>query len=95
MSAKEKNNAGEAKASDSMDFEKALTRLETIVKDMETGTLSLETMMAYFEEGSKLVKYCSDKLNEVERKIEQLIQKGDVITTEPFEPPTLNPDHAE
>lgn len=95
MSAKAKDTAGGAPTPESMDFEKALTRLETIVKDMEGGSLSLEKMMAHFEEGSTLVKFCSDKLNEVERKIEQLIQKGDAITTEPFEPPPLNSDSAE
>ncbi len=95
MSAKGKDSAGGASEPEAMDFEKALARLESIVKDMEGGSLSLEKMMAHFEEGSKLVTFCSDKLNEVERKIEQLIKKGDAVTTEPFEPPPLNPDHAE
>ncbi len=68
-------------------FEQALERLEKIVKEMEEGELSLEQMMTHFEEGSKLVKYCSDKLNEVERRIEILLKKGDEIVAEPFEPP--------
>jgi exodeoxyribonuclease VII small subunit len=67
-------------------FEKGLARLETIVKEMESGDLSLDKMMAHFEEGSRLVKYCGDKLNEVERKIEVLVKKGGQLTTEPFEP---------
>ena len=66
-------------------FEKALERLETIVSEMESGKLSLEKMMASFEEGTALVKVCSKKLNEVERKIEILAKKGDADTTEPFE----------
>ena len=68
-------------------FEKSLERLETIVQDMEGGTLSLDAMMKYFEEGMALVKFCSEKLNEVERKIEILVKKDGKTTTEPFEPP--------
>ncbi|MFH0954013.1 MAG: exodeoxyribonuclease VII small subunit [Verrucomicrobiota bacterium] len=66
-------------------FEKALARLEQIVAEMEGGKLSLEKMVAYFEEGTELVKYCTEKLNEVERKIEILAKKGDELVTEPFE----------
>ena len=66
-------------------FEKALERLETIVGEMESGTLSLEKMMACFEEGTELVKFCSQKLNEVEKKIEILAKKGEEIVAEPFE----------
>ncbi|NKB22821.1 MAG: exodeoxyribonuclease VII small subunit [Kiritimatiellae bacterium] len=66
-------------------FEASLQRLETIVKEMETGSLDLEKMMAHFEEGMQLVKTCSAKLNEVEKKIEVLVKKKDEITTEPFD----------
>lgn len=65
-------------------FEKALGRLETIVSEMESGKLSLEDMMKRFEEGQSLVKLCSSKLNQVERRIEILVKEGDAITTEPF-----------
>jgi len=67
-------------------FEKALERLEQIVAEMEGGKLSLEKMISHFEEGSKLVKFCSGKLNEVEKKIEQLLTKDGQVTTVPFEP---------
>ena len=66
-------------------FEDSLARLEAIVKEMESGTLSLDQMMAHFEEGSALVKQCGDKLNDVEKTIEVLIKKGDAIQTAPFE----------
>jgi len=72
------------KTEQKLSFEEALARLEVIVKEMEGGTLSLEKMMAHFEEGQKLAKFCADKLNEVERKIEILVKKGDDIATEPF-----------
>ena len=67
-------------------FEKALARLEEIAAEMENGELGLEKMVAAFEEGQKLVKLCSSKLNEVEKKIEMLVKKSDGTTVaEPFE----------
>ncbi len=68
-----------------MPFEKALERLENIVEEMEAGNMSLEKMMKHFEEGMELVAYCSKKLNEVEKKIEVLLKKGEEIVTEPFD----------
>jgi exodeoxyribonuclease VII small subunit len=66
-------------------FEKALERLEEIAAAMESGELGLEKMVAAFEEGQKLVKLCSSKLNEVEKKIEMLVKKSDgTIGAEPF-----------
>ncbi len=66
-------------------FEESLSRLEEVVKEMESGELPLEKMMAHFEEGTTLVKFCGDQLNEVEKKIEKLVQKGDEVLAEPFE----------
>ncbi|MBP7828611.1 MAG: exodeoxyribonuclease VII small subunit [Kiritimatiellae bacterium] len=75
----------EKKAEQPMTFEKALARLEAIVAEMEGGQLSLEKMMAAFEEGSALVKLCAGQLNEVERKIELLVKKDGEPSTVPFE----------
>ena len=68
-------------------FEKALSELEAIVAAMESGALPLEKMMEHFEEGQKLIDVCTRKLNEVERKIEILVNKGDEVAAEPFESP--------
>ena len=68
----------------SKSFEKALARLEAIVSEMESGTLSLEKMMAHFEEGMELVGFCK-KLNEVERRIELLTKKGAAEESAPYE----------
>jgi exodeoxyribonuclease VII small subunit len=77
----------EKKKEDAPSFEKALARLELIVREMESGELPLEKMMAHFEEGSGLVKFCSQKLNEVEKKIEILVKKDDEVVAAPFEAP--------
>jgi len=67
-------------------FEKALARLEEIAAEMESGELGLEKMVAAFAEGQKLVKLCSSKLDEVEKKIELLVKNADgTVGTEPFE----------
>lgn len=69
-------------------FEDALKRLETLVSEMEAGELSLDQMIAHFEEGSTLVNQCGKRLTEVERRIEKLVKKNGKIETEPFETET-------
>ncbi len=58
-----------------MSFEKALKRLEEIVKELEKGDIPLEKSIALFEEGMKLSKFCNEKLNEIEGKIKIIIGK--------------------
>ncbi|MFQ5683924.1 MAG: exodeoxyribonuclease VII small subunit [Candidatus Binatia bacterium] len=55
-------------------FEKALEELEEVVERLESGEISLEDSLAAFEEGIGLVKYCNQKLTEVEKKIELLVK---------------------
>ena len=55
-------------------FEAALKRLEEIVSRMESGEADLDAMIALFEEGQRLTKVCTAKLNEVEKKIEQIAE---------------------
>ena len=66
-------------------FEDALSRLESIVNELESGELSLEESLAAFEEGIRLSRICSKQLDEAERKVEILI-KGDngELETEEF-----------
>ena len=48
--------------------------------------MDLDKMIASFEEGQKLVKFCTAKLNEVEKKIEKIVKDGaGGVTTESFE----------
>ena len=53
-------------------FEEALEKLEAIVEQMESGELTLETLLTRFEEGTKLAKVCQAKLAEAELKVQQL-----------------------
>jgi exodeoxyribonuclease VII small subunit len=59
-----------------MGFEASLSRLESIIEEMESGEMDLDKMIASFEEGQKLVKLCTAKLNEVEKKIEKIVKDG-------------------
>ncbi|MFB0518613.1 MAG: exodeoxyribonuclease VII small subunit [Acidobacteriota bacterium] len=56
-------------------FEKALEELEQVVTKLEKGNLSLEESLKLFEEGIKLSRFCNNKLEEAERKIE-ILQKN-------------------
>jgi exodeoxyribonuclease VII small subunit len=53
-------------------FEKALGRLEEIVEELEKGEIELEKSLEIFEEGIKMTRLCSKKLDEAEKKIELL-----------------------
>ena len=63
-------------------FEKAIQRLEKIVDDLEKGELDIDKSLEMFEEGIKMSRVCSKKLNEAEAKVEKLTrnQKGELIT---------------
>ena len=53
-------------------FEEALKKLESIVEAMESGDLPLETLLARYEEGTRLAQVCQNKLAEADLKIQQL-----------------------
>ncbi len=75
-----------AKKEEALTFEAALRRLEEIVSKMESGEADLDAMIASFEEGQKLAKFCTAKLNEVEKKIEKIADDGKGgAAVEPFE----------
>ncbi len=62
-------------------FEKAMSRLEQIVEELEKGELDIDKSLEIFEEGIKMSRVCSKKLNEAEQKIEKLTknQKGELV----------------
>lgn len=68
--------AKEAKKIEDIKFEDALSRLESIVEKLEGGELSLEESLTAFEEGIRLSRICSKRLEEAERKIE-ILTKGE------------------
>ncbi len=59
------------------DFESALKSLEDIVVQLENGDLPLDRALELFEEGVRISRFCSGKLEEAERKVEMLMRNAD------------------
>ena len=51
-------------------FESALERIEQIAARMETGDLPLDDLVRVYEEGLGLVRFCSERLEEAEKRLE-------------------------
>jgi exodeoxyribonuclease VII small subunit len=64
-------------------FEEALERLETIVDELESGSLTLEDSIARYEEGMKLSRTLSATLDAAEKRIERLVEGAGGPETEP------------
>lgn len=67
-------------------FEEALERLEEIVRQLESGDVPLEAAIELFQEGMRLARHCSGKLDAVERKIEMLLEEDGRLERKPFAP---------
>jgi exodeoxyribonuclease VII small subunit len=65
-------SAGQNSPAQPPPFEEALQKLESVVEAMEADDLPLESLLAKYEEGARLVKICQEKLAEAELKIQQL-----------------------
>src|SRR5437867_2604085 len=72
-----KKTASQRPEANGPSFEQAIQRLEKIVADMESAELPLEDVLKKYEEGTRLVRFCSQKLEEAEKKIEILTKKAD------------------
>jgi len=55
-------------------FEQAMKQLEQIVQELEAGDMPLETAIKKFEEGIQLSKFCTEKLDESEKRITILVR---------------------
>lgn len=67
-------------------FEDALKKLGKIVEDLEDGNLSLDDALDKYEEGIKLSKLCSKKLEVAKKKVEVLLKSEDgTVDLKPFD----------
>ena len=80
------DDGGEA-AQGSISFEDAIRRLGHIVEQLERGDLPLETSLRLFEEGIGLARVSQRRLDDAERRIEELlgIDSDGQVVTRPFE----------
>lgn len=70
------------------DFEGAIAELDGIVKKLEEGDLSLEQSLALYERGVQLSRFCHARLEDAERRIEVLTERGELKPA----PAALRPD---
>ncbi|HDR5039313.1 TPA: exodeoxyribonuclease VII small subunit [Bacillus anthracis] len=68
-----------------LNFEEALTKLEEAVNKLEKEQLSLDDSLKIFEEGINLYRLCSKELNEVEKKINTIVEENGEFKEVPFE----------
>jgi exodeoxyribonuclease VII small subunit len=66
-------------------FEDALEKLEDIVRKMEAGDIPLDEALKSFEEGVKLIRFCSARLEETERRVEILLGKEASLKVKNFQ----------
>ena len=68
-------------------FEDSLNKLEKIVSRLEEGNISLEESLKLFEEGIRLSRFCNQKLDEAEKRVEILLKgKEGILKPQPFDP---------
>jgi exodeoxyribonuclease VII small subunit len=74
-------------AKKSLNLEKSLAELETLVEELESGDLPLEKAMKKFEEGIKLTRGCQRALKDAEQRVEILLKSaGGEETLQEFQP---------
>lgn len=61
---------------ENLSFEKSLEKLESIVHELESGNIELESAIEKYTEAMKLVKSCSDKLNEATKKVNKILTEN-------------------
>jgi exodeoxyribonuclease VII small subunit len=82
-------NMGKSKvrgdSSEEAPFEDVMERLQTVVEQLEEGDLPLEQSLAMFEEGVRLSRAGAKRLDEAERRVEELLVAGDELQTSPLD----------
>ena len=58
-------------------YDQIVERLEKLVVELETGKLPLEKSLETFAEGVKLAREAGRKLDDAERRVEQLLRADD------------------
>ncbi len=69
---------------DQLSFEEAMQKLEEIVGRLENGDVPLETAIELFQEGMTLSRLCGSKLEQVESRIQMLVDNGQGLQKKPF-----------
>ena len=74
-------------ATNELSFEDALQKLETLVRELESGRIKLDDAVAAYEQATTLKKFCEDKLKAAQLKIEKLeVSPEGALKTAPLDP---------
>lgn len=73
--------------SESRSFEQSMARLEQIVRQLEDGNVPLDDLMKLYDEGTALVRSCTERINQAEQKIRTVQLKNGTVTEEDFQTP--------
>jgi exodeoxyribonuclease VII small subunit len=82
---------------DTQTFESALERIEQIASRMETGELPLEELIVVYEEGLRLIRFCSGRLDDAEKRLQTITRnaagepQGLATIQDPAEIPSSTP----
>lgn len=74
-----------------LSFEDALSELDRIVRELESGQMKLEDAISAYERGATLRRHCETKLSEAEMRVRAITQRDGVTSIEPlpeFDEPT-------
>jgi exodeoxyribonuclease VII small subunit len=80
----EKSAADPAASAENVSFEELVRRLEEAVRKLEGGELPLDESLAVFEEGVRLARAGTSRLDEVERRVELLLAGEGAPRTRPL-----------
>ena len=80
----EERNTTEKQAEE-MTFERALARLEQVVRQLEGDNVPLDDLMKLYDEGNALIRFCNEKLANANRKVKLVQEQNGKLTEEDFE----------
>jgi exodeoxyribonuclease VII small subunit len=71
---------------ETMSFEEAMSELQTIVRNIETGKENLEDIIQNYERGNSLKEFCESKLKEAKLRVDKIVRKADgELSLEPLD----------
>ena len=65
-------------------FESAIQRLEEVVRRLEQDDVPLEEAIQFYQEGVRLSRLCSQKLDDIEAQVTQLVEENAQVIEKPF-----------
>ncbi len=60
-----------------LNFKESLENLQTIINDIESGKIDIDEIVIKFQEGKKLINQLTDKLDEIERKVNEIEKESE------------------